>query len=256
MAAASEAARRRIAVRADGRAPDELRECIIERGVNRYAEGSALIKLGNTHVLCTATVTDRLPKWLAGSDQGWITAEYSLLPRATAERTARESTGNVSGRTYEIQRMIGRALRAACDLRALAPWAVIMDCDVLQADGGTRTAAITGGYVALAEAMSWLLGRNMIRSWPLTCQVAAISAGLVLGEVLVDLTYQEDSTAAVDMNLVMAHTGRVVEIQAAAEGNPFTFENLNAMLSAATRRLKDLYTIQQKALEGLVTRPG
>jgi ribonuclease PH len=238
-------------MRADGRASDDLRDCTIERGVNRHAEGSALIKMGHTHVHCTASVSDRLPRWRMGSDEGWVTAEYALLPRSTSDRTPRESSGNISGRTYEIQRMVGRALRAACDLKALGAWSIIVDCDVLQADGGTRTAAITGGYVALAEAMGWLVRKNLLRTWPLTSQVSAVSAGLVAGEVLVDLTYQEDSQAAVDLNLVLTQTGRVVEIQAAAEGNPFTFENLNAMLAAAAKGLKTLFALQQKAMEGL-----
>jgi ribonuclease PH len=242
-------------MRADGRAPDQIRPCCIERGCIKHAEGSALIRMGDTHVLCAATVTDKLPKWLAGSEQGWITAEYALLPRATQERTPREAGGVASGRTHEIQRMIGRALRAVCDLHALGPWAIIVDCDVLQADGGTRTAAITGGYVAVAQAVSWMLGRNLIRSWPLTAQVAAVSAGLVQGEVLVDLTYDEDHMAAVDLNLVMTQTGRVVEIQAAAEANPFTFEQLNKLIAAAARGLKQLFEAQQQALAGLLARP-
>ncbi|MBC7289626.1 MAG: ribonuclease PH, partial [Armatimonadetes bacterium] len=231
-------------MRADGRQNNEIRPCAIERRFIEYAEGSALIRMGNTHVLCTATVTDKLPRWLAGGDQGWITAEYSLLPRATIERTPRETTAT-SGRTFEIQRMIGRALRAVCDLRALAPWCIIVDCDVLQADGGTRTAAITGGYVAVAEAISWMIQRNLIRVWPLTAQVAAISAGLVQGEVLVDLTYEEDRMAAVDLNLVLTETGRIVEVQAAAEGNPFTSDQLNALLQAAAKGIKDLLVVQK-----------
>jgi ribonuclease PH len=220
------------------------------------AEGSALIRLGDTHVICTATVTDRVPRWLVGSDRGWVTAEYALLPRATTDRTPREASGNVSGRTYEIQRMIGRALRAAVDLNALGQWNVIVDCDVLQADGGTRTASITGAYVALAQAFSWMLQRNMIRSWPLESQLAAVSAGLVAGEVLLDLTYKEDSAASVDLNLVLTEVGRVVEIQAGAEGNPFTFEQLNKLLALAAKGMKELFALQQSALEGVVTRGG
>ncbi len=239
--------------RADGRKPDELRACTIERGVNEYAEGSALIKMGRTHVLCTATVTDKLPRWLVGTGEGWITAEYGLLPRSTHERTPREDS-LTSGRTQEIRRMIGRALRACCDLNALGPWAIIIDCDVLQADGGTRTAAITGGYVALAEAISWMVQRNMVHSWPLTDQVAAVSAGLVMGQVLLDLTYEEDRMASVDMNLVMTSQGRVVEIQAAAEGAPFTFEHINKLLAVAHKGLKQLFEIQKQALEGIVRR--
>ena len=243
-------------MRADGREPDQIRPCTIERGFVKYAEGSALIKMGNTHVLCAATVTDRLPRWLAGSDQGWITAEYSLLPRATIDRTPRESAGQVSGRTYEIQRMIGRALRAVCDLHALGPWCIIVDCDVIQADGGTRTAAITGGYVAVAEAVSWMIQRNLIKTWPLIAQVAAISAGLVQGQVLVDLTYEEDRMAAVDLNLVLTETGRIVEVQAAAEGNPFTTEQLNALIQGAAKGIKELLKIQREALDGIVKRVG
>jgi len=242
-------------MRADGRNPDEPRPCTIERGYIKYAEGSALIRMGETHVLCVATVTDRLPRWLVGSDQGWITAEYSLLPRATQERTPRESSTGVSGRTQEIQRMIGRALRAVCDLHALGTWSIIVDCDVLQADGGTRTAAITGGYVALADAVSWMIQRNLLRTWPLTAQVAALSAGLVQGDVLVDLTYEEDRQAAVDLNLVLTEKGRVVEIQAAAEGNPFTVEQLNKLIGGASRGLRPLFDVQRKALEGLIVRP-
>ena len=243
-------------MRVDGRSDDQIRPCTIERGTNKNAEGSALIKLGDTHVLCTATVTDRVPRWLVGSDRGWVTAEYALLPRATTDRTQRESSGHVSGRTYEIQRLIGRALRSACDLNKLGSWNVIIDCDVLQADGGTRTASITGAYVALAEAFSWMLGRNMLKTWPLSSQLAAVSAGLVQGEVLVDLTYKEDSAASVDLNLVLTETGRVVEIQAGAEGNPFTFEQLNKLLMGAGKGIKDLFAIQNAALEGVVSRGG
>lgn len=242
-------------MRSDGREPEQIRPCSIERGYIKHAEGSALIRMGETHVLCVATVTDRLPRWLVGSEQGWITAEYSLLPRATQERTPREAASGVSGRSHEIQRMVGRALRAVTDLRALGQWCIIIDCDVIQADGGTRTAAITGGYVALAEAVSWMVQRNLIRAWPLTAQVAAISAGLVQGEVLVDLTYEEDRTAAVDLNLVLTQTGRVVEIQAAAEANPFTVEQLNRLVAGATKGLRALFQVQEKALEGIIVRP-
>ncbi len=241
-------------MRSDGRQPDEVRPCTIERGYMKYAEGSALIKMGDTQVLCVASVSDRVPRWLVGADQGWVTAEYSLLPRATQERTPRESSTGVSGRTQEIQRMIGRALRAVCDLHALGTWSLVLDCDVLQADGGTRTAAITGAYVALADAVSWMIQRNLVRTWPLTAQVAALSAGLVQGEVLVDLTYEEDRSAGVDLNLVLTQNSRVVEIQAAAEGNPFTVEQLNKLVGVASKGIRTLFEVQQKALEGLIVR--
>ncbi|MGD9518537.1 MAG: ribonuclease PH [Armatimonadota bacterium] len=241
-------------MRKDGRTEEEIRPCTIECGCIRHAEGSAFIRVGDTHVLCVASVSDRVPKWLARSEQGWITAEYSMLPRSTAERTPRESTAGVSGRTQEIQRMIGRALRAVCDLHMLGTWSIVVDCDVIQADGGTRTAAITGAYVALAQAISWMIQHNLVRTWPLSAQVAAISAGLVQGDVLVDLTYEEDRSASVDLNLVLTHKGQVVEIQAAAEGNPFSVEQLNRLIGGASKGLKILFEIQRKALEGIVVR--
>ncbi len=239
-------------LRKDGRGNEDLRDCKITRGINKYAEGSCLIEIGDTKVHCTASVGDRVPRWLVNTEQGWVTAEYSLLPRSTDTRTEREATtGRQSGRTLEIQRLIGRSLRAVVDLRALGQRMVQVDCDVLQADGGTRTAAITGGYIALAEACAHLKGKNLVKRWPLSDQVAAISVGIVAGEQMLDLSYEEDSRAAVDLNLVMCTSGRLIEVQATAEGAPFTVPQLGELVNLGQRGLKQLFEIQKEALAGL-----
>jgi ribonuclease PH len=236
-------------MRSDHRRPDQLRPVRIETGYLITAEGSALIEVGNTRVLCAATVEETVPPWLRGSGKGWITAEYSMLPRATAERTAREITkGRPSGRTQEIQRLIGRSLRSVVDLAALGERTVILDCDVIQADGGTRTAAITGAYVALGEALDQLMKFGALKGWPVKDHVAAISAGVVGGEPIIDLTYEEDSRAEVDMNVVMTGGGRFVEIQATAEQTPFDDAQLDRLLELARRAIAELIEIQKKAL--------
>ncbi len=241
-------------LRKDGRDNEDLRDVNIERGVNKYAEGSCLIEIGDTRVLCTASVEEVQPRWMKDTDQGWVTAEYSMLPRSTAERTQRESSaGRRQGRGMEIERLIGRSLRAVTNLQALGPRTITVDCDVLQADGGTRCAAITGGYVALAEACAWLKQKNRVKVWPLEAQVAAVSLGIVAGEMLLDLTYEEDSRAAVDMNLVMTSRGGVVEVQATAEGTPFSVSQLGQMMTLGQKGLRGLLTIQAEALADLKT---
>ncbi len=236
-------------LRKDERANDDLRPVTMTRGVNKYAEGSCLIEVGDTRVYCTASVEERVPRWLRNSDQGWVTADYGMLPRATAERTVREATrAQRRGRTMEIERLIGRSLRAVVDLHALGERTIQIDCDVLQADGGTRTAAITGAYVALAEASQRLRQNKLIRSWPLRDQVAAVSVGLVGGEMLLDLCYEEDSQASVDMNMVMTATGRIVEVQATAEGVPFAVTQLGKLIAIAQKGIKELLSCQQQTL--------
>lgn len=235
-------------LREDGRANDELRKCRITRNINRYAEGSCLITLGQTRVHCTASVEDYQPGFLRDTSEGWVTAEYSMLPRATAERTRRETDRGVSGRTHEIQRLIGRSLRAVTDTKLLGPLTIQIDCDVLQADGGTRTASITGAWVALADACRWLMDRGRVKRWPLTNQVAAISVGIVSGEVMLDLSYSEDSRAGTDMNLVMTGDGRLVEIQGTAEGEPFTDAQLHEMIAVGRRGLTELFALQREVL--------
>jgi ribonuclease PH len=215
-----------------------------------HAEGSALIELGSTHVLCTATVEREVPPWLRGRRtlQGWITAEYAMLPRATPERTRRERGATMGGRTHEIQRLIGRSLRAAVDLTSLPEHTIILDCDVLLADGGTRTAAITGSYVALYQALKWMQRAGRLERWPLRWAVAAVSVGWVAGEARVDLCYEEDSSAEVDLNVVMNGQGRFVEIQGTAEGEPFAQSRLESMLRLARGGLAELLQAQRKAL--------
>ncbi len=236
-------------LRKDSRANDDLRPVTMTRGINKYAEGSCLIEVGDTRVYCTASVEERVPRWLRNSDQGWVTADYGMLPRATAERTVREATRpQRRGRTMEIERLIGRSLRAVVDLHALGERTIQIDCDVLQADGGTRTAAITGAYVALAEASQRLRQNKLIRSWPLRDQVAAVSVGLVGGEMLLDLCYEEDSQASVDMNMVMTAAGRIVEVQATAEGAPFAVTQLGKLIAIAQKGIKELLSCQQQTL--------
>ncbi|HYM29533.1 MAG TPA: ribonuclease PH [Steroidobacteraceae bacterium] len=235
--------------RPSGRRPDELRAVRFTRRPTRHAEGSVLVQFGDTHVLCTASVEDTVPQFLRGKAQGWITAEYGMLPRATHTRTAREAArGKQTGRTQEIQRLIGRALRAVADLKALGERTVTLDCDVLQADGGTRTAAITGAYVALAEACEQLVRRRLIPASPLHGQVAAVSVGIYAGEPVLDLDYAEDSQAETDMNVVMNNGGGFVEIQGTAEGHAFRRHELDALLNLAAHGIGELFALQAQAL--------
>ena len=237
-------------MRPSKRAPDELRAVSLERHVARYAEGSCLVKFGETHVLCTASLEEKAPPWLRGSGKGWVTAEYAMLPRATAERTRRESTsGKPSGRTQEIQRLIGRSLRSVVDLGQLAERQITLDCDVLQADGGTRTAAITGAWVALHDCIQWMKSRSIITGNPLRDHLAAISCGIVKGVPVIDLDYAEDSTAETDANFVMTGSGGLVEIQGTAEGKPFSEDELLALLKLAKNGISNLVTMQ-KAIIG------
>jgi ribonuclease PH len=235
--------------RSDGRAPDELRPVVIETGVQEFAEGSALIGVGRTRVLCAASVDTVLPRWLQGAGKGWVTAEYAMLPRATSERTARESArGRVGGRTHEIQRLIGRSLRAAVDLRALGAHVIHVDCDVLQADGGTRTAAISGSWVALSLALDTMVRRRLLPARPRLDPLAAVSVGVVDGVGLLDLCYEEDARADVDMNVVMMGDGRFVEVQGTAEADPFSRESLVGLLDLAEKGCRALLAAQQAAL--------
>src|ERR1700752_729601 len=221
-------------MRPSKRKPDELRPVSIDRAVSMHAEGSCLIKFGNTHVLCTATLEDRLPPWLKGQGRGWVTAEYGMLPRATVQRTRREATaGHPSGRTQEIQRLIGRSLRAGVALPKLGERQISIDCDVLQADGGTRTAAITGAWVALHDCIKWMNSRSIIKDFPLRDHVAAVSCGIAQGEPVLDLDYEEDSCAETDANFVMTGGGLLVEVQATAEGAAFTEAQLASLLALA-----------------------
>ncbi len=236
--------------RLDGRGPDELRPISFTPGFMPYAEGSCLIETGSTRVICTATVEPGVPRWLQGKGRGWVTAEYSMLPRATAERVPREvGRGRPSGRTQEIQRLIGRSLRAVTDLAALGERSLVVDCDVLQADGGTRTASITGAYVALAEAIVMLRRRGEIDDSPLTDSVAAISVGIIDGAAFLDLNYGEDSTAGVDMNVVMTGAGRLVEVQGTAEGATFDRSQLDELMDLAAAGTKELAGLQRRALD-------
>lgn len=235
-------------LREDGRSNDELRKCRITRNINKYAEGSCLITLGNTRVHCTASVEDYQPGFLRNTDQGWVTAEYAMLPRATGERTRRASDRGISGRTHEIQRLIGRSMRAVCNLDLLGPVTIKLDCDVLQADGGTRTASITGAWVCLADACRWLMNNRGLKRWPLQAQVAAISVGVVSGEVMLDLAYSEDSRAGTDMNIVMTGSGKLIEIQGTAEGAPFTDTQLMEMLSLGRKGCDELFALQREVL--------
>ena len=235
--------------RSDGRRPDELRPVTIEVSPIIHAEGSALIRTGNTVVLCTATVQDSVPNWLQGQGKGWVTAEYSLLPRSTHVRTPRERAG-ARGRTYEIQRLIGRALRAAVDLEALGERTIIVDADVIQADGGTRTAAITGGYVALTLALRGLVEKGEISARVFKPAVAAVSVGVVDGVPMLDLAYDEDVRADVDMNIVMNAVGDFIEIQGTAEGTPFSRATLDTLLDLAWKGIQELLKAQQEAIRG------
>ncbi len=239
--------------RPSGRKPDELRPVSFVRHYTRHAEGSVLVAFGDTKVLCTASVEERLPNWKKdkGVSGGWLTAEYGMLPRATHDRSRREAAaGKQGGRTLEIQRLIGRALRAVLDLDALGKNTLTMDCDVLQADGGTRTAAITGGYVALVDAVNVLLKRGLIKKNPVHGQVAAVSVGIYGGAPVLDLDYAEDSGAETDLNVVMNEAGGFIEVQGTAEGHAFRREELDGMLDLAARGIQQLLEAQRKALAG------
>jgi ribonuclease PH len=235
--------------RPSGRAPDQLREVRLEPGASAYAEGSCLAVFGNTRVLCAATVQERVPPFLRNTGRGWVTAEYGMLPRSTHTRTDREAArGKQSGRTQEIQRLIGRSLRAVTRLEGLGERQIVVDCDVLQADGGTRTAAITGGYVALHAALASLVGQSLLPSLPLIEPVAAISVGIVEGEARLDLDYAEDSNAEADGNFVLTASGGIVEVQATAESDPIAYEQFSSMLGLAAHGIERLIMLQRDAL--------
>jgi ribonuclease PH len=238
-------------MRPDGRQPDALRDIRFEMGFNPYAEGSCLVKCGNTHVLCTASVDETTPPWLRGQGKGWVTAEYSMLPRATHTRTRREVTGGkVSGRTQEIQRLIGRSLRACVELKALGERQILIDCDVLQADGGTRTASITGAWLALKQAVGYLLEEGVLKTDPVHAQLAAVSCGLISGEARLDLEYEEDRIAQTDANFVLSAQGGVIEVQATAEDRPMAHEQFDQLFSLARKGVAELCDKQTAALKG------
>lgn len=235
--------------RPSGRATDELRQISIERNYTAHAEGSVLISCGNTKVLCNATVEERIPRFLKGKGQGWITAEYGMLPRSTNSRMGREAArGKQSGRTQEIQRLIGRSLRAAVDLTKLGEHSITLDCDVIQADGGTRTASITGAYVALADAINHMLANKLIKENPIERQIASVSVGVYDGTPVLDLDYPEDSTAETDMNVIMDINGNFIEVQGTAEGAPFTPDEMSAMIALAGKGIGELIEKQTAAL--------
>jgi ribonuclease PH len=239
--------------RIDGRTADQLRPISIDRGWSKHAEGSVLIGFGDTRVLCTASVTEGVPRWRKGSGLGWVTAEYAMLPRATNTRGDRESVrGKIGGRTHEISRLIGRSLRAVVDYKALGENTIVLDCDVLQADGGTRTAAITGAFVALSDAVDWAREKRLIKSksQPLTGTVAAVSVGIVGGDRLLDLCYEEDVKAETDMNVVCTGDGRFVEVQGTAEGEPFARDELDGLLDLSLKGCAQLDALQRQATEG------
>ena len=235
-------------MRTENRKFDELRNIEIIPDFNKYAEGSCLIKCGNTHVICTASVDDKLPAWLKGEDKGWITAEYSLLPRSTETRISRETKG-VNGRTHEIQRLIGRSLRAVTDLAALSGYVIHIDCDVIQADGGTRTASITGGFVALYLALERMVNKQLLAKNPINESVAAISVGICNNVPLLDLEYSEDSQAQVDANFVLTESGKIVEIQGTAEKTPFSKEEYLSLMDLAYKGVVELINIQREAIK-------
>jgi ribonuclease PH len=233
-------------MRPSKRNPDELRRVSIERAVSMHAEGSCLIKFGNTHVLCTASLDERVPPWLKGQGRGWVTAEYGMLPRATTERTRREANvGHPSGRTQEIQRLIGRSLRAVVDLQKLGERQIVVDCDVIQADGGTRTAAITGGWVALHDCLKWMQIRDMVKNDVLRDHVAAVSCGLYQGAPVLDLDYAEDSNAEADSNFVMTGAGGIVEVQGTAETVAFSQESFDQLMILARKGIGELVSLQK-----------
>jgi ribonuclease PH len=236
-------------MRPSGRQPNEMRAVSFERGVAKHAEGSCLVKFGDTHVLCTASLEERVPPWLKGGGKGWVTAEYGMLPRATGERMRREAAaGKQSGRTQEIQRLIGRSLRAVVDLKALGERQITLDCDVIQADGGTRTAAITGSFLALSDCIAWMKAREMFAASPLKDHVAAISCGIHGGVPVMDLDYAEDSTADTDANFVMTGSGGIIEIQGTAEAEPFSQDMLMKLLDLAKLGIGQLVEKQKAAM--------
>jgi ribonuclease PH len=236
-------------MRPSRRQPDELRPVSLERGVVKFAEGSCFVKFGETHVLVTATLEDRLPPWLKGQGRGWITAEYGMLPRATLERTRREaSAGKQSGRTVEIQRLIGRSLRSVVDLKMLGERQITIDCDVIQADGGTRTASITGAWIALYDCLAWMKARQMVEMEVLRDHVAAVSCGVCGGVAVLDLDYAEDSQAETDANFVLTGSGNIVEVQATAEKIPFSEEQLTTLLALARKGVNKLIDLQKMAV--------
>lgn len=238
-------------MRNDGRRPEEIRPLRITPSFLRFPEGSTLIEMGNTKVICTATVEDKVPPFLRGGNKGWVTAEYAMLPRATETRTIRESSrGKVSGRSSEIQRLIGRALRSVVDMSALGERTVWIDCDVIQADGGTRTASISGAFVALYQALSGLVTARTLKELPITDYLAAISVGIVKGKVLLDLNFIEDSAAEVDMNVIMTGSGKIVEIQGTAEGAPFARQTMDQMIDIATGGINEIVDYQKRILLG------
>ena len=240
---------RRIIMRHDGRSHDALRQIRITRGFTKHAEGSVLIEFGDTRVICTASVEESVPPFLRGKGSGWVTAEYAMLPRATHTRSPREAAkGKQGGRTLEIQRLIGRSLRAVTDLAALGERSITIDCDVIQADGGTRTASITGSYVALYDALSGLCNRGVLQAIPIREGVAAVSVGIVNGQAVLDLDYVEDSSAEVDMNFVMTESDRFVEVQGTAEAEPFTAAQMDVMRELAARGIRTLFGRQREAL--------
>ncbi len=236
-------------MRPNGRTPAQMRPVTITRHFTSHAEGSVLVEFGQTRVLCNASVVDGVPRFLKGKGQGWITAEYGMLPRSTHSRMNREAaSGKQGGRTLEIQRLIGRALRAAVDLTKLGEFTITLDCDVIQADGGTRTAAITGAYVALVDALRWLQEQGKLKTDPLKYMVAAVSVGIHEGQAICDLEYVEDSAAETDMNVVMTECGRIIEVQGTAEGEPFSQDELNQLLELAKGGIAELVALQKQAL--------
>lgn len=236
--------------REDGRANNEIRPVKITPGYIKYAEGSCLIEVGDTRVICTASVEDKVPPFLKGSGSGWVTAEYGMIPRACLTRNVREAAkGQLGGRTMEIQRLIGRSLRSIFDMKAIGERTIWIDCDVIQADGGTRTAAMTGGFVALAQAAAWLRKQNIAKSDPIMDYLAAISVGYVGGEEMLDLKYSEDSQASVDMNVAMTGSGKFVEIQSTAEGLPFSRQRFDRLLDLAVKGINELFALQKEALK-------
>jgi ribonuclease PH len=244
-------------IRSDGRARDELRPVTIEPGFLKYPEGSVLISVGNTRLICAASLEERVPAWMKGRGLGWVTAEYAMLPRATQERTQREAArGRVGGRTQEIQRIIGRALRAVTDMTKLGERTIWLDCDVIQADGGTRTAAVTGAWVALALALRTRFDPSDRARWPLIAMVAATSVGIVSGTPLLDLAYDEDSQAHVDMNVFMTDAGRFVELQGTAEAAPFDRRDLDSLLALAEGGIRKLFALQSAAFEAPAVNAG
>lgn len=235
--------------RIDGRKPDEIRKVKITRPYLDFAEGSLLIELGKTKILCSASIEEKVPPFLKGTGQGWVTAEYAMLPRSTAARSPRESSiGRIGGRTHEIQRLIGRSLRSVVDLQLLGELTIWMDCDVVQADGGTRTAAITGSFIALYDALQFLIEQGRLNEMPLTEFVAATSVGIIDGQPLLDLCYEEDAAAQVDMNVVMTGSGKIIEVQGTAESHPFSREEMDGLLSLAKKGIDDLVAVQRKII--------